>query len=193
VRCRPPDTSSPCARRRSSIRSSSCRAASPSTSRARNSLSTEASKPVSVNSKPDAYFQSIRPRTASAAWRSDRPSTNCSTNTSASRAGETAGRPRTANNPANWASSNSAPSASRIRIARHPLGNAARATCAVPAGTAWLDRGHIVIIDRLWALVRPRWAPLGLSRSPSPPAREFASRVREADTGAIQSWSMVVG
>jgi hypothetical protein len=26
--------------------------------------------------------------------------------------------------------------------------------------TAWLDRGHIVIVDRLWALVRPathRW------------------------------------
>jgi hypothetical protein len=109
---------------------------------------------VSVNSKPNAYFQSIRPRTASAAWRSDNPSTNCSTDTKASRAGETAGRPRVANNPANCVSSNSAPSASRIRIARHPFGNAARATCAVPAGIARLDRGHIVIIDRLWSAVR---------------------------------------
>jgi hypothetical protein len=73
--------------------------------------------------------------------------------TKASRAGETAGRPRTANSSVNWASSNSAPSASRIRIARHPFGNACRAACAVPAGTAWPDRGHIVIIDRLWRLV----------------------------------------
>ena len=176
VRCRPPRTSSPCSRRRSSSRSSSRCAPSPSTSRVRNSLSTEASNPVSVSSKPRTYFQSIRLRTASAAWRSDRPSANCSTDTKASRAGETAGRPRVANSPANWASSNSAPSASRIRIARHPLGNAARATCAVPAGTAWPERGHIVIVDRLWSLVHPLRTP-DRSRSPSSAGRKFASGV----------------
>ena len=58
------------------------------------------------------------------------------------------------NSPANWASANNSPSASRIRIARHPSGNAARATRAVPARIARLDRGHIVIVDRLWSLVR---------------------------------------
>ena len=58
----------------------------PAVSRRRNSLKTEASKPGSVSSKASAYFQSIRPRTASAACRS-RPSANCSTSTSASRAG----------------------------------------------------------------------------------------------------------
>ena len=36
------------------------------------SLSTEASKPGSVNSRPRRYFQSMRPRTASAARRSER-------------------------------------------------------------------------------------------------------------------------
>jgi hypothetical protein len=46
-----------------------------------------------------------------------------------------------------------------MRIARHPFGNASRATCAVPAGIAWPDHGHIVIIDRLWSLVRPAAHP----------------------------------
>jgi hypothetical protein len=100
---------------------------------------------VSESSRPNAYFQSIRPRTASAACRSDRLSANCSTDTSASRAGVTAGRPRAAKQLREL----------RIgkhlaeRIARHPCGNAARATCAVIAGMAWLDRGHIDIIDHL--------------------------------------------
>ncbi len=47
--------------------------------RVRNSLNTVWSKPGSVSAKPSAYFQSIRPRTASAASRSDRSSMNCST------------------------------------------------------------------------------------------------------------------
>ena len=34
-----------------------------------------------------AYFQSMRPRTASAAWRSDKPSTNWRTEAKANRAG----------------------------------------------------------------------------------------------------------
>src|SRR5262245_20946514 len=58
----------------------------PWTSRVRNSLSTEASNPGSVRSKASAYFQSIRPRTASAACRSDKFSTHWSISTSASRA-----------------------------------------------------------------------------------------------------------
>ncbi len=63
------------------------------------------------------------------------PLSNCSTDTSASRAGENAGRPRTPNSPANCPSSNSSPSASRTLIARQPFGNATRATCAVIDGT----------------------------------------------------------
>jgi hypothetical protein len=46
-------------------------------------LKTEASKPGSVISSPSAYFQSMRARTASAAWRSDNPSANCITVTKA--------------------------------------------------------------------------------------------------------------
>ena len=65
--------------------------------RARNSQSTEKWKPGSSSSRPSAYFQSIRARTASAAWRSESPSANCMTVTSASRHGLSAGRPRTAN------------------------------------------------------------------------------------------------
>src|SRR5713226_6145629 len=52
---------------RSSNTSSSNVSACPATRRSRNSASTEASKPGSESSKPSAYFQSIRPRTASAA------------------------------------------------------------------------------------------------------------------------------
>src|ERR1043165_7478330 len=76
--------------------SSRCSSAAPSISRTRNSERTEKSKPGSVSSSPRAYFQSIRARTASAAWRSESPSVNCITVTSAKRHGLSAGRPRTA-------------------------------------------------------------------------------------------------
>src|SRR6266542_3262096 len=58
------------------MRWSSRSAASSATSLARNSLKTEASKPVSASSRPSAYFQSIRPQTASGSWCStlERPS-----------------------------------------------------------------------------------------------------------------------
>ena len=79
---------------RGSSRSCSIR---PSTKRARNSLSTVWSKPGSVSSKARAYFQSMWPRTASAAWRSESPSTYCRTETRASRAGEVAGWPWSGN------------------------------------------------------------------------------------------------
>ena len=62
----------------------------PGRKRSRNSLSAEKSKPASVRSKPRRYFQSMRARTASAAWRSARFSRNCMMVTSAKRHG---GRP----------------------------------------------------------------------------------------------------
>ena len=58
-------------------------------------------KPGSINDKPSAYFQSIRPRTASAACRSDKPSTNCSTVARASRPGASACLPRRGNRAVN--------------------------------------------------------------------------------------------
>src|SRR5258708_16466544 len=67
-------------------------------------IRTEASKPGSESSKPRAYFQSIRPRTASAACRSVSPSTYCSTKTMAKRHGAAAGCPREENNEPNCSS-----------------------------------------------------------------------------------------
>ena len=72
----------------------SASAALPARRRSRNSLSTEKSKPGSVNSSPKRYFQSIRARTASAAWRSARFSRNCMIVTRASRQGAALGSPR---------------------------------------------------------------------------------------------------
>jgi hypothetical protein len=74
---------------------------------------------VSVSSRPNAYFQSIRLRTASAAWRSDSPSANCSTDTSASRAGESAGRPRTAPTPRGLGVCTCTPSSPQQTISPH--------------------------------------------------------------------------
>ncbi len=53
-------------------RSSTRHSALPAMSRARNSHSTEKSKPGSVSSRLRTYFHPIRSRTAVAAWRSDR-------------------------------------------------------------------------------------------------------------------------
>jgi hypothetical protein len=149
VRWRPPLPNRPRSRSRETISPSSRSVWPSASSRARNSVSTEASKPGSGRSRPSAYFQSSRPRTASAACRSVRPSTNCSTSTSASRAGDHAGRPRAANSSANCSSVNSGPSASRTRIARQPLGNAALATRAVSAGISVnpLGRNDIVSLQ----------------------------------------------
>src|SRR5215210_3849556 len=52
------------------------------------------SKPASASSRASRYFQSIRARTASAAWRSLSPSRNCMSVTSARRQGVYAGWPR---------------------------------------------------------------------------------------------------
>jgi hypothetical protein len=57
------------------------------------------------------------------------------TDTSASRVGDHAGFPLLGYSPTKSASENSSPSSSRIRIARLPFGNAARATRAVSSGT----------------------------------------------------------
>ena len=79
VRAWPPALTRPRPARRSSSASSARHVRSPATSRDRNSLSTLASKPGSSNSRPSAYFQVIRSRTASAACRSVRFSENCRT------------------------------------------------------------------------------------------------------------------
>ena len=104
VRWRPRALTRPCSCRRCNRLSSRRRPASPVTRRMRNSLSTVWSKPGSVSARPSAYFQSIRPRTASAASRSDRFSMNCSTTASASRPGAAAGWPWLGNSAANWLS-----------------------------------------------------------------------------------------
>src|SRR5262249_52585665 len=93
VRWRPRALSHWRSRKRSSRGSSSCCSAPPVTRRVRNALNTDASKPASVNSKPKAYFQSRRPRTAFAACRSDSPSAYCRRDTRASRQGGFSGAP----------------------------------------------------------------------------------------------------
>ena len=67
VRWRPLALISSRSRKTASKVSSSNRSTFPSTRRERNSLRTVWSKPGSVSDRPKAYFQSIRPRTASAA------------------------------------------------------------------------------------------------------------------------------
>lgn len=57
------------------------------------------------------------------------------TDTSASLLGGHAGFPLVGYSPAESASENSSPNSSRIRMARLPFGNAARATRAVSSGT----------------------------------------------------------
>src|SRR3954469_6223810 len=67
VRWRPRALSRPRSRNCASIASSRPCSSLPATRRARNSHKTEKSNPGSASSRPSAYFQSIRPRTASAA------------------------------------------------------------------------------------------------------------------------------
>jgi hypothetical protein len=65
--------------------------------RSRKSCNSVQSTPASVSSRLSAYCQSMQRRTASAAWRSVRPSIYCSTMTSAKRQGATStGCPRSA-------------------------------------------------------------------------------------------------
>jgi len=73
VRCRPRAVRKRHARHRSSSPSSKRPSARPASKRARNSHRTEASKPVSLSSRLSTYFQSMRLRTAAAAWRSESP------------------------------------------------------------------------------------------------------------------------
>jgi NAD(P)-dependent dehydrogenase (short-subunit alcohol dehydrogenase family) len=70
----------------------------------------------SSSSKPSAYFQSILLSTASAAWRSESPSANCITVTSASRHGAKAGCPRLGKRPVKSSSTQIVPSASLILV-----------------------------------------------------------------------------
>ena len=79
VRCLPPAFSQPRSLQTSRSRSSNSVSCWLSTKRARNSDKTEKSKPAFVSSKPKAYFQSMRSRTALAACRSVRPSAYWST------------------------------------------------------------------------------------------------------------------
>ena len=148
VRCRPPALTRPSPFSRSSSRSRIFRSRSLATSRARNSLSTEKSKPSSSRGRPRQYFQSSRPRTASAACRSVRFSVNCSTVTIASCAGEIPGFPRVPYAAPNASSSYQLPSSSRARIASDPFRNAFLATLTVSAGTSGHGRGCIDMVTR---------------------------------------------
>ncbi len=118
-------------RQRSRSRSSSRCSASPASRRLRNSLSTVWSNPAEVSLSERAYFQSMRARTASAAW-SER-----SRRTGRGDQGEPL--PRRGRLPARGEAvrevciGEEGPSASRMRTYGLPVGKAARATWAVPA------------------------------------------------------------
>ena len=113
------------------------------------------SNPASSSSKPRQYFQSTRPRTASAACRSVRSSQNCSTVTIASCAGLIPGLPRTGYAAAKSASSYHEPSSSRIRMASDPpLRNALFATRAVSSGTSGHGFGCIDTMTRFCGRIR---------------------------------------
>jgi hypothetical protein len=92
VRCCPRALSKPRSRQHSSHLSSHSSSCAPPISRPRNSLNTEKSKPGSLSSNLSRSFQSMRPRTASVAWRSARFLRTCKTVTRARRHG--AGRPQ---------------------------------------------------------------------------------------------------
>src|SRR5258708_1182559 len=83
----------------------------------------------------ERILQSIRDRTASAVWRSENPSVNCSTVARAKRPGASAGRPRRGNRAANWLAWYKEANASTMRRHAHPFGNAACATRRVSSGT----------------------------------------------------------
>jgi hypothetical protein len=93
------------------------------------------SKPASVSSRPSAYFQSMRARTASEAWRSESPSVNCSTVARANRPGASAGWPRRGNSASNCLSWYTHPNTSPMRRHAQPFGNAAKPTRRVSSGT----------------------------------------------------------
>ena len=141
VRCRPRALSSPRAWQASSSLPSSRSSALPASRRERNSHRTEWSKPGSVSSSPSRYFQSMRARTASAAWRSGRFSRNCSRVTRASRQGGRPGWPSLGKRSAKSASAKMAPSSSRRLSSGLPLRKAALATRAVPSGTGSIGVG----------------------------------------------------
>ena len=95
---------------------------------------------------PRAYFASIRARTTSAAWQSESPAVNRMTNTSASRHGLSAGRPRAAN-------SERRPPSSKERRARP-----ASACTGRPSGTPPRDT-HRLVWDRASRLALQRHRP----------------------------------
>ena len=101
--------------------------ASPATRRARNTPNTELSSPESISGRASRYFQSMRPRMASAAWRSDNPATSCSKVTRAKRLGASAGCPRAENKGTKRWSATIGPSPSRKLRSSEPRGKAAQA------------------------------------------------------------------
>src|SRR5579871_2710842 len=105
-------------------------------SRSRNSLNTLKSKPLSSSSSPKAYFQSMRPRTASAACRSESPSPNCITVTSIKRHALQPGCPSREYTIFQSAASNIPPNSSRMCIYWLPFGKAACAIRLVSSGIA---------------------------------------------------------
>ena len=131
---------SPASFRRASARSRSRSAQSSWARRSRKSAGTPWWKPGSSSSVASAYVKSIRQRTASAACRSDRPSTNCSTQTVANWAGNRPGRPSRGYQSAKSSSCRSPSNRSRTHVAVVPSGLLARAICAVRKGTCSPER-----------------------------------------------------
>jgi hypothetical protein len=128
--------------RNCSIRRSNRRRSAPWPSRRlRNSERTEKSKPVSVNSRLKTYFQSMRVRTASAAWRSVNPSAYYMRVTRARRQGASAGCPRMGNRSRKSSSVYNVPNSSRIRRNTLPFGRTALATRVVSSGIAGIGWG----------------------------------------------------
>ena len=104
VRCLPPTFSHWCSWQHVSRCVSRRSLALPATNRCRNADRIRKSNPASVSSNPSRYFQSIRFRTASAAWRLERFSANCSNVTIANCQDAYAACPRCGNRSAKRAS-----------------------------------------------------------------------------------------
>src|SRR6516165_3114257 len=171
VRCCPRVVSQPKTRPRSSSLSSKSSSALLARRRSRNALRTEKSKPGSVNASPRRYFQSIRARTASAAWRSARWSRNCLMVPSAKRQGGRPGWPSSGKQAAKSSSWKIVPRVSRRSRYGLPLGKAARATRAVSSGPGSRVWGRSDITDVL--LLREwRHTAVGGRSIPEPAAQE---------------------
>ena len=161
---RPPARSRPSPFSRSSSRSRIACSKPPATSRARNSLSTLKSKPSSSSARPKQYFQSSRPRTASAACRSVRFFANCSTGTIASCAARSQTPPTPRSRQRTPHRHISCPACHGPGSPAPPVLERLRATRAVSAGTCGHGRGCIDMATRFCGRERGKHRRRGRDR-----------------------------